>query len=126
MFAEARVLVDRMTEDAFNDWALGELDLARTYTTSGKKELDAGNSGGAAYLFDLVSSLYEGFKNSDTQKVTVGVKKAVIFKSPLTSSAKIGSLSRGETATGLEVQKDWIRLKIPSGLIGWVRRNQVN
>ena len=126
MFAEARVLVDRMNEDAFNDRAQDDLQLARGYLASGKKALDAGNSGGAAYLFDLVSSVYEVFRTSNPRKVTVGVKKALVYKTPSGSSAVTGSLSRGQTAVGLQLQGDRVQVKIPSGLTGWVRKNQVH
>ncbi len=126
MFAEARVLVDRMNEEAFNDRALGDLELARGYLASGKKELEGGNSGGAAYLFDLVSSVYEGFKTSNPGKVTIGVKQAVLYKSPSGSSAVVGSLQRGETATGFDIRKGWIQVRLPSGIAGWVRKTQVH
>jgi len=126
MFAEARVLVDRMNEDAFNDQARGDLELARDYLASGKKELGGGNSGGAAYLFDLVSSIYEGFKTSAPRTITVGAREAVMYKSPSGSSAAVGTLSRGETAVGLQVRKDWVQLKLTSGLTGWVRKTQIH
>ena len=54
MYAEARVILDRMEEEAFNLEALEQLDLARSYMARGKSALDADNPGGAAYLFDLI------------------------------------------------------------------------
>jgi hypothetical protein len=125
MFAEARVLVDRMVEDAFNDRALGDLEQARTYLELGREELDGGNSGGAAYLFDLVSSLYEGFKESDPRKVTIGVRDCFLHSSPSASSKKLNRLSQGEVVTGLETAESWIRVVTASGRKGWVLKKQV-
>jgi hypothetical protein len=125
MFAEARVLVDRMVEDAFNKRALGELEQARTYLISGKKELDDGNSGGAAYLFDLISSLYEGFKTSDPRRVTIGVRTSVLYSTPSASSKKVGFLSQGQTVMGIETISGWIKIRTASGQEGWIRKNQV-
>jgi len=126
MFAEARVLVDRMKEDAFNDRARDDLELARGYLASGKKELDAANPGGAAYLFDLVSSVYEVFRTSNPRRVTISVKKALVYKTASGSSSATGSLSRGQTAIGLQIRGDRVQVKLPSGLTGWVRKNQVH
>jgi hypothetical protein len=126
MFAEARVLVDRMNEDAFNNRAREDLQLARGYLAAGKKELEAGNPGGAAYLFDLISSTYEGFRTSNPRQVRVSVRKALLYRTASGSGQAIGSLSRGQTAVGLQVRGERVQVKLSSGLIGWIRKSQVH
>ena len=126
MYAEARVLVDRMDEEAFNLRGRGFLEQAQGYLASGKKELEMGNPGGAAYLFDLVSSIYQEFKNSDSRNLTVAVRRARLHKSASSSSGVVGSLSRGETVKGLMMSSDWFQVRSSSGRIGWVRRSQVH
>jgi len=64
MFAEARVLLDRMEEEASSREDKETLKLIRTYLDTGKAELDQNNPGGAAYLFDLISSHYQHFRES--------------------------------------------------------------
>ncbi len=64
MFAEARVLLDRMEEEASSREDKETLKLVRTYLDTGKAELDQNNPGGAAYLFDLISSHYQHFRES--------------------------------------------------------------
>ena len=91
----------------------------------GRGALDSGNPGGAAYLFDLIPGLYEGMKKDDPRTVKVIVSVAALRKSPTPSSQKVGSLYEGESATGLENNKDWIKIKTSSGQTGWIRRDQV-
>jgi len=125
MFAEARVILDRMESEAFNEEALSELDLARSYMARGKDALDTGNPGGAAYLFDLIPGVYEGMKKTDPRMIKVNVRIATLRESPAPSSPKIDSLYWGESATGLEKSKDWIKVKISSGQTGWLMKSQV-
>jgi hypothetical protein len=125
MFAEARVILDRMENEAFNEEALAELDLARSYLARGKGALDNGNPGGAAYLFDLIPGIYEGMKKTDPQTIKVSVSIATLRVSPAPSSEKVGSLYQGESATGLEKKKDWMKVKTSSGQTGWIMRSQV-
>ena len=126
MFAEARVLVDRMEEEAFSLRAQGLLEQGEGYLTSGKKELDAGNPGGAAYLFDLVSSVYQEFRSSNPDRLTVAVRKAGLYRMANRTSGMVIALSRGELITGLEIEKDWFKVRDKSGRVGWVRKNQVH
>jgi hypothetical protein len=125
MFAEARVILDRMEEDAFSAQALEDLDLARTYMDQGKDALDKGNPGGAAYLFDFIPALYEGMKKADPRTVKVSVSIAALRKSPESSSSKIGNLYWGNSATGLEKRPGWIKIRTPSGQTGWLMKSQV-
>ena len=124
MFAEARVILDRMENEAFNEEALAELDLARSYMARGKGALDNRNPGGAAYLFDLIPGVYEGMKKTDPRKVKISVTIATLRKFPTPSSAKISSLYWGESATGFEKNKDWMKVKTSSGQTGWIMRSQ--
>ncbi|MCJ7498999.1 hypothetical protein MUP29_01980, partial [bacterium] len=91
MFAEARVILDRMENEAFNEEALGELDLARSYMARGKGALDSGNPGGAAYLFDLIPGVYEGMKKTDPRTIKIRVSIAILRISPTPSSEKVSS-----------------------------------
>lgn len=125
MFAEARVILDRMEDEAFNDEALEDLVLARSYMVRGKSVLDTGNPGGAAYLFDLIPWLYEGMKKAVPRVVEVKVRIATLRESPKPSSPKIGSLYWGDSATGLEKNKDWIKVRTSSGKAGWLMKSQV-
>ena len=125
MFAEARVILDRMEAEAFNEEALSELDLARSYMARGKDALDTGNPGGAAYLFDLIPGVYEGMKKSGPRMIKVNVRIATLRESPAPSSPKIDSLYWGESAAGLEKSKDWIKVKTSSGQTGWLMKSQV-
>jgi len=125
MFAEARVILDRMEEEAFNAQALEDLDLARSYMARGKGALDTGNPGGAAYLFDLIPGLYEGMKKGDPRKVKVSVSVAALRKTPKSTAQKLDSLYAGELATGLEKNKDWMKVKTSSGQTGWIMSGQV-
>ena len=124
MFAEARVILDRMENEAFNEEALADLDLARSYMARGKGALDNGNPGGAAYLFDLIPGLYEGMKKTDPRTIKISVSVAALRISPTPSSEKVSSLYRGESATGLEKKKDWMKVKTSSGQTGWIMRSQ--
>jgi hypothetical protein len=124
MFAEARVILDRMENEAFNKEALAELDLARSYMARGKGALDNGNPGGAAYLFDQIPGVYEVMKKAEPRTIRVNVSIAALRKSPTPSSPKISSLYWGESTTGLEKKKDWIKVKISSGQSGWIRKDQ--
>ena len=125
MFAEARVILDRMEEEAFNEQALEDLGLARSYMARGKGALDNGNPGGAAYLFDLIPGLYEGLKKADSRMVEVNVSIAALRALPKKSSPKVGSLFWGDSATGLEKSRDWMKVKASSGLTGWLMKSQV-
>lgn len=124
MHAEARVLVDRMREEAFNLRARELLKQSQTYLESGEAELEKGNPGGAAYLFDLVSGLFEEFKNSDPRKLTVAVEKSVLRKSASPSSAVIGYLPRGKNVQGVRGLADWFQVRDSSGRTGWIRSEQ--
>lgn len=125
MFAEARVIFDRMEAEAFGEEALEQLELARSYMERGKEALDAGSPGGAAYLFDLIPGLYEGMKKTDPRAVRVNVKIAVLRESPSPASSRIANLAEGTSATGLEKNKDWIKVKTASGQTGWLMKRQV-
>ncbi len=125
MFAEARVIIDRMEEEAFSAQALEDLHLARSYMARAKGALGSGNPGGAAYLFDLIPGLYEGMKKSDPRTIQVNVRIAVLRESAAPSAKKIGSLYWGESATGLEKNQDWIKVRSASGQVGWLMRSQV-
>ncbi len=125
MYAEARVLVDRMEEEAFSVRVQGLLAQGRGYLESGRKELDAGNPGGAAYLFDLVSSIYQDFRHSEPTRLTIKVRKAGLYKSASTSSGVVGSLSQGDTVQGLQMSSDWVQVRDPAGRIGWIRNSQL-
>jgi hypothetical protein len=125
MFAEARVIIDRMEDEAFSEPAQEDLHLARSYMARAKGALSSGNPGGAAYLFDLIPGLYEGMKKTDSRMVKVKVKIAALRESPSPSARKTGSLYWGESATGLEKKKDWMKVKASSGQAGWLMRNQV-
>ena len=125
MFAEVRVILDRMEEEAFSMQALEDLDLAYTYMDQGKDALDKGNPGGAAYLFDLIPALYEGMRRADPRTVKVNVSIAALRKSPESSSPKTGNLYWGDSVTGLEKKPGWIKIRTPSGQTGWLMRSQV-
>ena len=125
MFAEARVILDRMDEEAFNRQALEDLELARSYIARGKGALDTGNPGGAAYLFDLIPGLYESMRKAEPRVVKIDVRIAILRKFPMPSSSKAGSLYWGEVATGIEKSKDWMKVKTSSGKTGWIMKNQV-
>ena len=126
MHAEARVLVDRMREEAFNMRARELLKQSQTYLESGETELKWSNPGGAAYLFDLVSGLFEEFKNSDPRRLTVAVGKSVLRKSASPSSAVVGSLPRGQNVQGVRMLTDWFQVMDPSGRTGWIRKEQAH
>jgi hypothetical protein len=125
MFAEARVILDRMEEEAFNDQALADLDLARSYMDRGKGALDTGNPGGAAYLFDQIPGLYEGMKKDDPRRVKVRVSVAALRVTPTRSSKKVATLYIGTQATGVVKNKDWIKIKTSTGQTGWIMASQV-
>ena len=125
MFAEARVILDRMEEEAYNEQSREDLALARSYMARGKGALDAGNSGGAAYLFDLIPGLYEGMKKADPRTVKISVRIAALRKTPEPSSAKLSTLYWGDSATGIEKGKNWLKIRTTSGQTGWVMMDQV-
>ena len=125
MFAEARVILDRMEEEAFSEQALEDLALARSYMVRGKSALDNRNPGGAAYLFDLIPGLYEGMRKADPRTVRIKVSVAALRKTPDASSPKAGTLYWGDSATGLEKNTDWMKIKASSGKSGWIMRSQV-
>ncbi|MBN2720063.1 MAG: hypothetical protein JXR72_03055 [Proteobacteria bacterium] len=124
MHAEARVLVDRMREEAFNLRARELLKQSQTYLESGETELKGGNPGGAAYLFDLVSGLFEEFKNCDPGRLTVTVERAALRKSASPSSAVVGSLPRGSDVQGVRMLAGWFEVSDSSGRTGWIRKEQ--
>ncbi len=126
MFAEARVILDRMEEEAFNTEAVVDLELARSYMARGKGALDNGNPGGSVYLFDLIHGLYERMMKGDPRTVKVSVNAAVLRASPATNSARIALLYWGDSATGLEKTGDWIRVKTGAGQEGWIMGSQVH
>ncbi|MCJ7498993.1 SH3 domain-containing protein, partial [bacterium] len=80
--------------------------------------------GGAAYLFDLIPGVYEGMKKTDPRTIKIRVSIAILRISPTPSSEKVSSLYRGESATGLEKEKDWMKVKTSSGQTGWIMRSQ--
>ncbi len=125
MFAEARVLVDRMVEEAYREQALEDVKLAEHYLRSGKKTLDQDNPAGAAYLFDRVSELHSSMLKSEPRMVTVKVRSVALRKSPSDSSQSLGYLSQGDSARGQKKQGKWVRVKTSSGLIGWILKGQV-
>ena len=125
MFAEARVILDRMEEEAYSAQALEDLSQARSYMARGKGALDTGNPGGAAYLFDLIPSIYESMKKSEPRAVKVNVSVAALRKSPSSSSGKIASLYWGETVTGVSKGPEWIKVRTSSGQTGWLMWSQV-
>ena len=125
MFAEARVLIDRMVEEAYREQALEEVELAEHYLRSGKETLDQDNPAGAAYLFDRVSEMYTSMIKSDPRILTVKVRSAALRKSPSESSQAFGYLSQGDSATGQKRGDGWVLVRTSSGLEGWIRREQV-
>lgn len=125
MFAEARVILDRMEDEAYNTEASADLDRARSYMARGKGALDSGNPGGAAYLFDLIPGLYEGMKKGDPRMVQVNVSIAALRESPKKTAPKVGSLYWGDSATGIEKSRNWMNVKASSGLTGWIMKSQV-
>ncbi|TNF45200.1 SH3 domain-containing protein [bacterium] len=120
MFAEARVIIDRMSEEAYNDQAVDFMKLGKRYLENGREEMEQQNPGGAAYLFNLISSLYESFQATDPRAMTVNTKKASLRASATASSKRLGLLSYGEKVEGLARQGKWIRVDTPSNLKGWV------
>ena len=125
MFAEARVILDRMEEESFNTEAVVDLELARSYMARGKGALDNGNPGGSVYLFDLIHGLYERMMKGDPRTVKVSVSVAALRASPASNSARVALLYRGDSATGLEKTGDWIKVKTGSGQEGWLMGSQV-
>lgn len=125
MFAEARVILDRMEEEAFSAQALEDLSRARSYMARGKGTLDMGNPGGAAYLFDLIPGLYEGMKKSDPRTVKVNVSVAALRRSPAPAAHKVDTLYWGESVTGLAKKQDWMKVRTVSGQDGWLMMSQV-
>ncbi|NOY86602.1 MAG: SH3 domain-containing protein [Deltaproteobacteria bacterium] len=123
MFAEARVIIDRMNEDAFNEQAKDYLSQGRKFLQNGKKEMERQNPGGAAYLFDLISTLYESFRGIDSKVLTVNTRKVNLRAMPNSSSKKLGLLSHGEKVTGQEKKGNWILVRTTSGLRGWIHSN---
>jgi hypothetical protein len=126
MFAEARVIMDRMEAEAFSDEALDQLQLAKSYMDRGKNALDSGNPGGGAYLFDLIPGLYEGMKKGDPRLVEVKVSVASLRESPAPSSLKLESLPMGEQVSGVDKNDGWIKVKTSSGKTGWLMKTQVH
>jgi|GEM_PF-6648929 len=124
MHAEARVLVDRMREEAFNMRARELLKQSQTYLESGETELRGGNPGGAAYLFDLVSGLFEEFKNCDPGRLIVTAERSALRESASQSSAVVGSLPRGSNVQGVRMLASWFQVKDSSGRTGWIRKEQ--
>jgi hypothetical protein len=120
MFAEARVIIDRMSEEAYNDQAIDFMKLGKRYLESGRVEMEQENPGGAAYLFDLISTLYETFRATDPRVMTVNTKKASLRASATASSKRLGLLSYGEKVEGLARQGKWVRVDTASNLKGWV------
>lgn len=125
MFAEARVLIDRMVEEAYREQALEEVELAEHYLRTGKDTLDQDNPAGAAYLFDRVSEIYTSMMKSKPRALMVIVRSAALRSSSSESSKALGYLSQGDSATGLKKENDWFQVKTPSGLVGWIRQVQV-
>ncbi len=124
MFAEARVIIDRMSEEAFSEQALGDLELATYYMNAGKDALDTGNPGGAAYLFDLIPGLYEGIRAVRPREVRIRVSVAALRESPSEAGQRLGSLYLGDVVNGLDKKGDWIRVRTGAGLTGWIMRTQ--
>ena len=120
MFAEARVIIDRMSEEAYNDQAIDFMKLGKRYLESGREEMEQQNPGGAAFLFDLVSTLYESFRATDPMVMTVNTKKASLRASSTTSSKRLGVLSYGHKVEGLARQGKWVRVDAGSNLKGWI------
>jgi hypothetical protein len=125
MFAEARVLIDRMVEEAYREQALEEVELAEHYLRAGKDTLDQDNPAGAAYLFDRVSEIYTSMIKSEPRMLTVKVRSAALRSSSSESSKALGYLSQGDSATGQKKAGDWVLVKTSSGLEGWIRQEQV-
>jgi len=126
MFAEARVIVDRIAGDAYNDAAIEYLDLARKFLKDGTAELENNNPGGAAYLFDLVSATYDDFKRIDPHTLTVSVRSALLRSGPSKSSSRKGSLSYGTVVEGFEQRGRWFFVKTPRGIEGWIHDSVVH
>ncbi|UCF30182.1 MAG: SH3 domain-containing protein [bacterium] len=125
MFAEARVIVDRMSEEAYNVQSREYLKQARVYLADGRQELDGGNPGGAAYLFDLISTLYQNFQGMDPRKLIVIVKGASLRKKPTISSERIGILGLGDEVQGLQKGDGWFMVSTASRQRGWINVNLV-
>ena len=125
MFAEARVIIDRMADDAYNNEAKGDLSLARKFMKDGMDELNGNNPGGAAYLFDLVSATYENFRGMDPRSLTISVRSAVLRSGPSKSSARKGLLSYGVIVEGLERKGPWFSVRTSEGIEGWLHESVV-
>lgn len=120
MFAEARVIIDRMSEEAYNETARDFVTLGKRYLENGRVEMETQNPGGAAFLFDLISTQYEAFQATEPRVMAINTKKASLRASATTSSKRIGVLSYGEKVEGLAKKGDWVRVSTASGLKGWV------
>ena len=125
MFAEARVIIDRMTEEAYSFRSREYLEEGSDYLRDGRRELDGKNPGGAAYLFDLISTLYQNFRASDPRKLTVVAKSAILRASSTTKSGKITTLALGDVLYGLGRSEDWFRVRTDSEGEGWIRADLV-
>lgn len=126
MFAEARVIVDRIAEDAYNYEAREYRDLARKFLKDGTTELESNNPGGAAYLFDLVSATYDDFRRIDPHSLTVSVRLALLRAGPSKSSSKKSVLSYGTVVEGSARKGHWFFVKTPQGIEGWIHDSVVH
>ncbi len=120
MFAEARVIIDRMNEDAFSLPSRNYLDEANRYLRDGRRELDGQNPGGAAYLFDLISTLYQNFRELEPRNLTVAVTAANLRELPTTKARKLDTLFLGDSLQGLEKVEGWFRVRTASRKEGWI------
>ena len=125
MFAEARVILDRMEEEAYNAQSQEDLQLARSYMARGKGALEQGNPGGAAYLFDLITGLYEGIKKNDPRRIKVSVSAAAVREKPSKEARQVGILYLGDPAEGIDKGKEWIKIRTPGGVTGWILWSQI-
>ncbi len=125
MFAEARVLVDRMAEEAFNTESTVHLRTARRRLEEGKAEMEKGNPGGAAFLFDQVSNSYNLFRKGNPRQLEVGGESVVLRDRPSASGKVLKTVRRNSFLEGLSRQEGWVQVRDGSGVKGWVAADSV-
>jgi hypothetical protein len=120
MYAEARVLLDRMEEDAYSAQARDQLRTARQRLEEGKAEMGKGNPGGAAFLFDQMGNLYESFRKGSPRRLTV-TAVSVDMKAAASAPARaVATLYRNDALEGLAKTEGWVQVRDFSGRKGWV------
>ncbi len=120
MFAESRVLVDKMEEDAYSSQARDQLRTARRRLEEGKAELGRDNPGGAAFLFDQLSNIYENFRKGSPRRLTVTAISVDLRATPAASARTVATLYRNDPLEGVAKAEAWVQVRDFSGRKGWV------